>query len=377
MKFWLTLTVGIVLVTALATGFYVGMPKSRPGPRSWTAPAAPSGDHPKAAFDATEKRLENVGRKEGHTDFEIRNEGPVPLELGRGKLNCDCAGARLHKPGMGPDENERYLRLAPGEVGTYTIDWNTTKRTGDVRIEAELITNDPTQRSIYFRLLLEVRPDVAVEPTVIVFGEVGVGQTGVEGTVEIFSTTRDDLAVTNPTTTSKAFSVRLEPMDAAALAERKAKSGVRAIVRIDGVLPAGPLDHLFTFSTNSPHEPQGMVALTGTVMGQFEAVPSRIQFPAGTPDKEHRQNVSVFARSLPAGQTLVVGQVLPPFLQASLEQDPRSPVLWKLAVVVPKGAPNGPFAGMITIRDEAGTDKLVVLVQGIVAGSGLSGARNN
>ena len=393
MRFWITIVIGIVVVTALSTVMFVSNPDMQQRPPRAAEPASTqlSGDHPKAVTDTMEKKLENLPQAhQGKTSFEISNGGKAVLTLVPLKPSCTCAAIELVKEtaqgkefirlksnkdsGSGgfrtqvSREDLSEIQLAPGEKAECRVEYDTRSRLGRYSIAAPVRTNDPLKKQINFRLLLEVMRDVIVEPANLVFGRLSEGRPA-KSTVWIYSTIHDNLQISDLTVSSKLLKVDTKsatPEELKKLPE--AKSACKVIVSTDGTLPVGLLQERFTFKTNIERVAELSVGLSGTVEGKMVVTPSRLNFRVVDAQSTPSVKANIFARGLPEGQELVVAKIEPAYVTAQLQRDQIHKNLWRLTVKLAPKAENGSFKGLISIHDTADKPRLSIPVEGIVRG---------
>jgi len=89
--------------------------------------------------------------------FTIRNEGTAPLTISR---------VELSQPSM----RSRFRRVIPANSeGQITIEWDTTRFTGDLSAEALVFLDDPTQRRVSLTIKGIVRSPIDLLPGPAVF----------------------------------------------------------------------------------------------------------------------------------------------------------------------------------------------------------------
>lgn len=359
MKFWITMIVGIVVITALSTALYIGNPDLQQRPNLQTAEApVDQGPRPKAVVPENKRTLENLPQLyHGTVRFEIRNDGEAELRLNDTKQpSCSCATTSLEKS-----------VLAPGEKTDYVIDFNTKDKTGPFAVTAGVMTNDPKTPRLEFAVQMIIYPDIMVQPTTLEFGLVTEGKR-TERPVFVFSTIRDDVKVNEVAISNKAFKSELEPLTPEELASLKAKSGVKAKLIIDDFLPVGPFTERIQFRTNNEKFPARSIDATGTVEGKLQAAPKDIDFGATTGSTAQEDVVQIFGRGLQDGEELKLGEVTPSFLKVELVKDPNYKA-WKLIARLPSDAPAGAYTGSVAIVDQKGIKRLILPVKATVGES--------
>lgn len=373
MRFWITVTLGAIIVSAISTALYVWNPDmTRRRNEPTVAIAAPPVDPdncPKAVALVTQEKHSNVPQLHvGESIFKIVNEGTGILDLKPGQKSCTCVGVSFKKEPMGPGDSEARVQLAPGETVEFVVRWDTQDRVGPFKVDAPVLTNDPFNKQIPFQVELNVVPDLMQYPEYLNFGTLGDNQE-VTRDILIYSTTTDSIEITDPRFSSNSFRVAFTPLSPEELKSLEAKAGVKGSVTVRGPLPVGEFIDTMTLATNLKRMPNTFVRMTGRVEGKFQLSPSRIDFGTILPKSGGDKKAQIFAKGLEEDRKLVVGEVTPSFLEVKLEKDPELKVLWRLAVHVPESAPKGPFQGRIVIEDTAGEKRLNVAVQGTVSGA--------
>lgn len=370
MRFWVTVVFGIVVITGLSTVLYVANPElARKREAPLTAPAVDPSKSPQAVALTVEETIDNVPQyKEGETVFKITNEGVGRLDLKAGKPSCTCVGVKFRKEKETAEDSDVRVYLDPGESAEFVVGWKSEDRMGGVRVDAPVYTNDPLRKQLPFAIKLNVVPDFYQRPEYIDFGVMG-EKTPVTREALLFSTIQDNFEVTLEEPRDR-FDVRVEPLKEEELEKVKGKAGFRVFVTAKGPFPVGDFFDSIALATNLKRTPVVYVRLTGEVEGQFQMTPTRIDFGAVVDPATSEKKVQIFAKGLEEGRELVVGEVIPPYLEATLEKDPKLKVLWRLNVRVAKDAPVGQFRGRIAIDDSAGDKRLTLGVSGSVSGSG-------
>lgn len=396
MRFWLSLVLGVIILTTLATGLYVGNPDMR-GANLPTVtspandPAVPVGPKPKAVAEVVEERLDNVAQqKEGTSEFSLTNAGDAPLELTPDKPNCVCAGVDLiyvkdDQPvetlSMSASEghgwvtkstgsNQSSLIVPPGGKCRVVIHWDSKLRVGDFYVRVPLHTNDPTNRLIEYKVVLGIKQDVVMTPASFNIGTVDEGFNG-ETAVSVHSSVVDNLKLSDPSISTKLLAVRIEPLSAEELKKLDAKSGAKLVLRPTGSLPVGNLFERVEVKTNVERMPLVKLEISGLVTGRMSVEPARIDFGVVPRSAGAEKTAEISAKGLAKGETLAVGgfDLGGEHLTANLTNNPEFPTLWQLKVAVKPNAPVGSFHMRLSITDSKGIKRLSIPIRGIVATS--------
>ncbi|MBI1871182.1 MAG: DUF1573 domain-containing protein [Chlamydiae bacterium] len=100
-------------------------------------------------------------------DFSFKNEGNAPLKMGKIETSCGCTGAVAGK-------NE----LAPQESSVLHVTFNSTGRQGVFNKGIKVNSNDPSSPSVELTIHGTIRTPFQIEPQVINFGLMKLGESG-------------------------------------------------------------------------------------------------------------------------------------------------------------------------------------------------------
>jgi hypothetical protein len=123
-------------------------------PASATASAADSGTpHGKAVVVEAIKDVGEVAKGDKVAqDFQIRNDGPVPLTITDVKAACGCTVASFDK------------LIAPGKMGQVHVVVDTVTFTGPIAKGVTVYTSDPGNPQIELTIRAKIEPYIAVKP---------------------------------------------------------------------------------------------------------------------------------------------------------------------------------------------------------------------
>lgn len=217
---------------------------SAPLPHNVSNPTIQEGPLPKLEALQTEFDFGFLQQGEsGEHAFEIRNVGEAPLRLKTGSTTCRCTLGSLER-----DE------LLPGETGTVRLEWKTKDTAKTYRQAATILTNDPEQPSVEFKVhgkvvtLYEMNPPVSwtlatvdkTKPTELV---------GM-----IYSQVRDQFTIEEVTSSHASVHTRAIPLDAEQLQRLEAKSGYAVHVTMEPGLTPGPFTATIGLRTDLENE---------------------------------------------------------------------------------------------------------------------------
>ncbi|MCD0463597.1 DUF1573 domain-containing protein [Roseiconus lacunae] len=101
----------------------------------------------------------------GKHTFVIKNTGSEPLTLELGATTCKCTLGSLEDSSV-----------APGETTSVEMEWTVASDKTTFEQSAELRTNDPSNPAIRLVVMGRIIRDIELEPELISFGEVTVGE---------------------------------------------------------------------------------------------------------------------------------------------------------------------------------------------------------
>lgn len=414
MRFWLTLTAGIALISAFGSAAFVYFPEAFGYGKAESAfvrtSVSPVLSHklPLFEYDRTRDDVDKVRQfTQGTSVFHLRNDGEGDLQLHLGSKSCSCAAIRLDKDGQTllrfaktkeeedaaqrQEENRRdhaadavegegnlnptgKIVLRPGEHADFVVEWDAQDFVGVKTVTGNVLSSDPRseRREVEFVVRLNVYPELIVEPSLFSFGQLRDGQERQES-ISVYSLVHDDLAVEFESATSSAVTVDVRPMSEEERSASKAKSGFIATATVKGRLPVGDYSETVVFRTNLPQQAQRRVSVSGFVNGEIEVHPGRIDFRTVSQAGGAKQRVSISAPVLGEGETLHLDekriQTEPEgeFIGATLARHDEYPQVWLAEIFVKPTKHVGRFKAWIPIADSNGRDRVTILVEGNLA----------
>lgn len=160
-------------------------------------------------------------------EFVVRNEGTVPLTIVPGGSSCFCTVSDV------PLEP-----VPPSEEGAVRVITNLEGKKGFFSQVASVITNDPSQETIRFKVFGSIRATLGVWPEQIVFsgGDVGERQ---KAAITVYSQVWDDFSLEEPVASLEGVAWTITPATEEQLASVQAKSGYLVEVTSPDPAPAG------------------------------------------------------------------------------------------------------------------------------------------
>lgn len=429
MKFWITVCVGIVLISAVGSATFVlypaafGMGSPPPVYVQPTEETPPPADAPRVEFDRNIDTIADVRQGEsGNSVFVIRNEGKSDLELRLGSKNCSCTAIRIDKQ-VGSEkktltrfaktkkfeDHKKQKPLAtereaahdatnddsninptakvfvkPGETAEFVMEWSTADdhvvdKVVHKRIEGEVLTNDPRpgKTIVQFFVELDILPELVVNPAYFNFGKL-LDDEEHEYSLQIYSVVHDDLTVELDPASAKEIQVELRPMSEEEKKKVDAKSGyVATAVLRRNQLPAdeeGNYLGMVKFKTNLERIPERSLSATAVVFAPIVVDPGRVRFEQVSQSGVEPKIVEITASDLGDGQTLAVDENRirvdvgeKGMVKASIQQ--RSPTTWRLEIGLNPTRHVGAFRALVPVQDSKGETRATILVDGVVQGS--------
>lgn len=190
-------------------------------------------------------------------DFVIRNSGSSELQIRKILPACGCTAAVVASD-----------RISPGESTEIKVQFDTAGFQGYKVKTIRLYTNDPKQTSTVLTIQGTIRPEIAVTPLRLNFGNVRRG-TSPEDEV-VVSSTIQGFAIKSVRPRSEEIQVVNEP-----LAEGK---GARLKISLKDTLPVGIFRSRIAVLTNNKKTPVINVPIFAKVRGDLSFSRSSVSF---------------------------------------------------------------------------------------------------
>lgn len=240
-------------VAAIASDVLAQAPAAPP------AAAAPTGPQPKAVAEELTYNAGDVSKGDVITrDFAIKNTGAADLMLLSVKPACGCTA---------PDWTKI---IPPGGTGKVTLKVDTARFKGPISKTATVQTNDPELATYRLTVNANVMTYIDVLPTDTASFRHYRGEEKKEK-ITIHSNEKDPLQIKE---------VKVEG-DAIKYALAKSTDGTNdheLSIWLDPKAPIGTVNGKLTLLTSSPKEPEVVVNVRGTVLGQISVSPSSLYF---------------------------------------------------------------------------------------------------
>ncbi|HEY5611284.1 MAG TPA: DUF1573 domain-containing protein [Thermoanaerobaculia bacterium] len=273
MKRFLSMVFTLTLIAIASVGFAQETPKK----------AAAKADAPKGAPKLTLleplKDFGTVAKGEKiDWTFEVKNTGTADLEILSASPSCGCTVAafdKIVKPG------------ATGKVSTH-LDTNLAGM-GPVSKYVTLQTNDPNTPAAQLTIHLVVKPYVEAHPAGFVRYSIlqGDAQTQI---VTLYSEEEEPFEIVRvepPGDYVKVNFKKIENEAERAPVGRPSQNQYRLEVTLGGpTVQIGPLAEKLKIVTNSKHQPEYLLTLTGIVRPTYNVMPTVLNFGEITPGDE-------------------------------------------------------------------------------------------
>lgn len=291
------------------------------------------------------------GSKKTHT-FMFKNIGTAPMNLEMGPTSCRCTIGSLKDSG-----------LQPGEETGVTLEWKATGVLDQFSQTATIITNDPDHRNVLLTVRGIVARTILIEPPTLTLGDVPVGE-GAKRTAYVFGYGDVPMEVKKVTwgdeRTANMVDIEVSPMeiDLAKFPHHERANGAAKIeMTIKNGMMLGPINSRLVVDTNIENVTNVDLAVTGTVVGEIQFLPSpkfeaersllefdRVPHGAGAMQKMFLSVQGKYRDTL----TVEVQEVVPAeSLQVTVGEPTRQQnrTIYPITCTVPKDAPAAMFPG--------------------------------
>jgi hypothetical protein len=202
--------------------------------------------------------------------FEVKNTGNADLQIIAAKPGCGCTVADFDKV------------IKPGQTGKVTAHVDTTAFAGPIAKSITLETNDPSSPTAQLTLHAVVKPFVEAYPAGFVRYNLLQGEAATQS-VTLYSEEDEPFQITNVEAPSDWVKVAYKKIeDPAQFAQGVGKPG-QAQYKVDITVGGpdaklGPIADKIKISTNSKHQPDYFVSVTGVVRPTFRVDPVGVNF---------------------------------------------------------------------------------------------------
>lgn len=233
--------------------------------------------------------------------FEIKNTGTTDLEILAAKPTCGCTVADFTKV------------IKPGQTGKVTAHVDTTNFAGPISKSVQLETNDPNAAGAQVSITAIVKPYVEAHPAGLVRLHMLKGDT--QKTSLLLYTEEEEpfevVKVESPNEWIKVEAIKAVGEDARPQLGRKGQAQYRLDITVGGDdAKIGPIAEKIRVVTNSKHQPEYLVSVSGVVRPPFRVEPTGVNFGEVAPtDTAATRTITVRSNDLKAPETFVVSSV--------------------------------------------------------------------
>lgn len=226
----------------LVTDRGAAIPESFLNRQSQLKEAVEQGRFPKAVTDEREYDFGVMNPLTmGTHSFVIRNGGTGPLQLRKGGTTCKCTLSKVTGD-----------MIAPGEQGEVTLTWN-TGRHPTYSHGATILTNDPDQPRLEFRVHGTVRMRIGSSHESLFFSKLEPDESGTAETV-VYSQIYDELPLHAVTCSLEGAVWDIEPAGEETLEKLQATAGYVVRLTTPKTLPSGKFFGMLNLTFDIPPE---------------------------------------------------------------------------------------------------------------------------
>jgi len=349
MSRWITLSVTVVALTAVATFLVQYVPDSSNEPSYSVENNVSTGPLPKAEIDQDPSyTFGNMSQKsKGTHSWKITNKGEGNLEVWLdGKTSCSCTIASLA-------EGKKEL-VKPGESKDIELEWNTKTFKNEYKQTATIGTNDPARPSFTLAVKGKVSEPVIVVPDqMIAFGAIS-NEEPHKLMRAVFSADRPETKITNVTTSRPALMVaKVEPMTPEECKQLQVKAAYKIEVEVKPGMPLGQFHDELVIKTDHPQMAELKVSIAGSTHGPIVIVPNNVRLSNVTSKAGASKEIMLLVRG--DQKTTFEVAYKPKNIEveiAPITDDPAMKGKYRVTVIVPPGATPGLINDQIILKTD-------------------------
>lgn len=233
--------------------------------------------------------------------FEVRNTGTSDLEIISAKPACGCTVAEYDKV------------IKSGQSGKIQAHVDTTAFAGPIAKTVTIETNDPNNPAATLTIHAIVKPYVEAFPTGFVRYQLLQGDADVQS-VTLFSEEEEPFEIVKIETPGdwvKVTPVKIDDPSQKVQAGRPGQNQYRLEVTVGGPdSKVGPLAERIRIVTNSKHQPDYFLSLSGVIRPAFNVDPIGVNFgEITTTDPSATRSVIIKSNNLKAPESFTVSNV--------------------------------------------------------------------
>jgi hypothetical protein len=242
-------------------------------------PPMPSGP-PHLVFDSSVFDFGKVeqGAQVNHL-FRFTNQGGQELRIESVKTSCGCTAAVISSE-----------VIAPGQEGTISATFDTTRFAGEKTKSISVYSNDPVQAVTTLVLQGEITVEVEVNPPQLYLGRVRRGEETTRS-VDVLYAADKPIEIAKVETSSPLFTIQTQVL------ERDGRKGKKLIVTLKKDAPLGRINDEIKVITTSEKRPSIEIPVFGSVEGDLVVAPPQVSFGVVRRGEGKAQEVSIKSRS--------------------------------------------------------------------------------
>lgn len=233
--------------------------------------------------------------------FVIKNTGDADLQVLAAKPGCGCTVADFDKV------------IKPGETGKVTAHVDTTAFAGPIAKTVTLETNDPTTPTSQLTIHAVVKPYVEAFPAGFVRYNLLQGDVDAQ-TITLYSEEEEPFEIERIETPGPWVTAKYEKItnenDRAVNVGRPGQDQYKVTITVGGPdAKVGMIADKIHIFTNSKHQPEYPISITGVVRPTFRVEPTALNFGEVTPnDLAATRSIVLRSNNLKAPDTFVVSK---------------------------------------------------------------------
>jgi hypothetical protein len=286
--------------------------------------------------------------------FEIKNTGTADLQILAAKPTCGCTVADFDKV------------IKPGKTGKVSAHVDTAGFAGPISKAVTLETNDPNTPTAQVTISAVVKPFVEAYPTGLVRYNMLQGDVEKQS-VTIYTEEEEPFEILKVESPSDWISVdhkKLEAADIVSQVGRKGQAQYKLDVTVGGPdARVGPIAEKIKIITNSKHQPEYTVSVSGVIRPSYRVDPTGINFGEVAPtDSAATRTISVRSNNLKAPGSFLVTKVESGVPGVSAQVAPTDrPGEFSVTLQVDKDAKPGNLDGAVLIHTSDKTKPTVTI----------------
>ena len=292
--------------------------------------------------------------------FQVKNTGTSDLEIIAAKPTCGCTVADFDKI------------IKPGQVGKVTAAVDTAAFNGPITKAVTLETNDPTAPTAQVTIAAVVKPFVEAYPAGFVRTTLLKGDTDKQF-VTLYSEETEPfqiVSVESPQDWIKVDVKKLEGLEILPNLGRAQQNQYKLEVTIGGPdATIGPIAEKIRVITNSKHQPEYLLTVSGVVRPTFRLEPNALNFgEVAWNDTAATRTILLKSNNLKTPENFKVTEVQSDVPGVVVEVTPTANKgEFHVIVKLDKSAKAGAIDGSVTIQTNDKINPVVVVpVKGIV-----------